>query len=546
VLSPGFIDVHSHGDNAPFVADDDTAKILQGITTEVVGNCGISIGPHDPSAADAFFAQLPSFFPGVPRIGPRFADVLAEADRRGYVTNYAPLVGHGTVRAAAMSEAARPAGAGDVVRMRALVAEALEAGAFGLSTGLIYPPGVFSDTDELVALATVLGDEHIFTSHIRGESDNVVASVEEIVEIGRRSGRRVHVSQHKAAGTANWGKSEQTLRIVAQARGSGVAVTQDMYPYRAGSTNLSATLPARYHDGGAPALLERLRAPGVLDDLRRAIAHGEPGWENLAKNAGWDGILIATTRDHRFEGRTLAELAVEMATDPVEALVRVLLEEELAASMVAFMMDEPDIERILADPHTSIGTDGLPPGLGGKPHPRTFGTFPRVLGEYVRASGVLALSEAIRRMTSLAADTFGLAGRGRIAAGCAADLVLFDAQTVADNLAGAKKRPVEWLVAHSFGLLGGPTAVGPQPRRVPAPKAKAPGCASKPRSTWKRRHTPTCFRRSISPTASRPPATSSSSPTCRTRVHGAASATTKRDVCARSCFTYGQAERRAR
>jgi N-acyl-D-amino-acid deacylase len=434
VLSPGFIDVHSHGDNSPFVADDDTTKILQGITTEVVGNCGISIGPHDPAAADAFFAQLPAFFPGVPRIGPRFADVLSEADRLGYVTNYAPLVGHGTVRAAAMGEAARPAGAGDIVRMRALVSEALEAGAFGLSTGLIYPPGVFSDTDELVALAQVLGEQHIYTSHIRGESDNVIASVEEVVEIGRRSGRRVHVSHHKAAGTANWGKSEQTLRILAQARASGVAVTQDMYPYRAGSTNLSATLPARYHDGGPRALLERLRAPGVLDDLRSAIANGEPGWENLAKNAGWDGILIATTRDHRFEGSTLAELAVEMRTDPVEALVRVLLEEELAASMVVFMMDEPDIERILADPHTSIGTDGVPPGLGGKPHPRTFGTFPRVLGEYVRARGVLALPEAIRRMTSLAADTFGLEGRGRIAEGFAADLVLFDAGTVADDL----------------------------------------------------------------------------------------------------------------
>lgn len=434
VLSPGFIDVHSHGDNVPFVAEDDTSKLLQGITTEVVGNCGFSIAPHDPAEAGTFFARLTAFFPGIPRIGPRFADALAEADRRGYVTNYAPLVGHGTVRTAAMGETARPAGPADVVRMRALVAEALDAGAFGLSTGLIYPPGVFSDTDELVALAQVLGEQHIFTSHMRGESDHVVESVEEIVEIGRRSGRRVHVSHHKAAGSANWGKSEQTLRVLAQARASGVTVTQDMYPYRAGSTNLSATLPARYHDGGPTAVLERLRAPGALDDLRRAVADGEPGWENLAKLAGWDGILIATTRDHRFEGRTLHELAVEMATDPVDALVRVLLEEELVASMVVFMMDEPDIERILADPHTSIGTDGVPPGIGGKPHPRTFGTFPRVLGEYVRARGVLALPEAIRRMTSLAADTFGIPGRGRIAAGYAADLVLFDAGTIADDL----------------------------------------------------------------------------------------------------------------
>ncbi|MBV9407544.1 MAG: D-aminoacylase [Candidatus Eremiobacteraeota bacterium] len=433
-LAPGFVDTHSHGDNVPFQADDDTSKILQGVTTEVVGNCGTSLGPHDPARADAFFAEVSGFFVGLPRFGPRFRDVLDAADARGYVTNYAPLVGHGTIRAAAMGDGARQAEARDIAAMGALVDEALDAGAFGMSTGLIYPPGVFSDTDELVALVERLGPQHIYTSHIRGESDHVVRSVEEVVEIGRRTGRRVHVSHHKTAGTANWGKSVETLRVLAQARVDGVAVTQDMYPYRAGATNLSAALPARYHDGGPQAVLARLRAPGVVDDLRTAIANGEPGWENLAKMAGWDGILLATTRDHRFEGRTLAEIAQDLGLDPVETLVHILLEEELVASMIVFMMDEGDIERIMCDPHTAIGTDGHPPGLGGKPHPRTFGTFPRVLGEYVRARGVLSLSEAIRRMTSLAADTFGLRGRGRIAPGMAADLVLFDPTTVADDL----------------------------------------------------------------------------------------------------------------
>jgi len=432
-LSPGFIDAHSHADNAPFVADD-TAKILQGVTTEVVGNCGISIAPHDPAHSASYLARLADFFPGVPDVGPRFADVLAAADRRGYVTNYAPLAGHGTIRAAALGEAARPAGAAELQRMRTLLEEALEAGAFGLSTGLIYAPGMYAGTDELVTLARVLDERHIFTSHIRGESDRVIESVEELVAIGMRSARRVHLSHHKVAGTANWGKSRQTLSMLSRARADGVAVSQDVYPYRAGSTALSAALPPRYHDGGVDALLRRLRDANAVADVRRAIAEGEPGWENLAAAAGWDGILIATTRSHRFEGRTLAELATEFATDPVDALVRVLLEEDAAVSMTLFLMDEADIERILADPHTAIGTDGLPPGLGGKPHPRTFGTFPRVLGEYVRERGVLPLAEAIRRMTSLAADTFGLAGRGRIAAGCAADVVAFDPQTVADQL----------------------------------------------------------------------------------------------------------------
>ncbi|HZO93212.1 MAG TPA: D-aminoacylase [Candidatus Baltobacteraceae bacterium] len=432
-LCPGFIDVHSHGDNAPFVADD-ASKITQGITTEVVGNCGISIAPYDPAHADAYYARLPDFFPGVPRIGPRFCDVLAAADERGYVTNYAPLVGHGNVRAAVVGESARPASAGELRRMRALVAEALDAGAFGMSTGLIYPPGAYADTGELVALAEALGEQHVFTSHIRGESDALVASVEEIIEIGRRSARRVHVSHHKAAGKANWGTTRTTLAMLDRARADGVAVTQDVYPYRAGSTSLTAALPPRYHDGGVDALLERLRAPGAAGDLRRAIPHGEPGWDNLAKAAGWDGILVSTTRDHRFEGRTLAQLAHDLGGDPVDALIHVLLEESGSASMILFLMDEDDIERVLADPHTSIGTDGVPPGLGGKPHPRTFGTFPRVLGEYVRERNVLQPAEAIRRMTSLAADTFGLAGRGRIAEACAADLVVFDPRTISDDL----------------------------------------------------------------------------------------------------------------
>ncbi len=432
VVAPGFIDVHSHGDNAPF-GPDDRWKIEQGITTEVVGNCGISLAPHDPSDADAFFAELSQMFANVPRLGPRFGDVLAESDRCGYVTNYAPLAGHGNLRRAAMGMAGRPASAAEIARMAGLLGDALDAGAFGVSTGLIYPPGMFAGTDELAALAAVLGPEHVFTSHMRNESDDVLRSIEEIVSIGERSGRRVHVSHHKTAGARNWGRSEQTLRLLAAARARGVAVTQDAYPYTAGSTSLSATLPRRYHDGGRAAVVRRLQAPDAVDELRTAIERGEPGWENLAASAGWDGILIASTRDHRFEGATIAEIAAERGWEPVRALVHVLLEEELEAWMVVFLMDEGDVERILADPHTSIGTDGAPPGTGGKPHPRTFGTFPRMLGRYVRERGLLTLEEAIRRMTSLAADTFGIADRGRVVAGAVADLVVFDPLTVADD-----------------------------------------------------------------------------------------------------------------
>lgn len=432
VVAPGFIDVHSHGDNAPFVADD-TWKIQQGITTEVVGNCGISLAPHDPRAADAFFTELAQLFPGVPHVGPRFADVVAEADRCGYVTNYAPLVGHGNLRRCAIGSNDRQATSAEATHMVTLLDEALEAGAFGMSTGLIYPPGMFADTAELTTLATHLAPEHIFTSHMRNESDEVVRSVEEIIAIGERSGRRVHVSHHKTAGRSNFGVSERTLRALAAARARGIAITQDAYPYTAGSTTLSATLPQNYHEGGPEGVLRRLRAPGALEKLRTAIECGEPGWDNLAKSAGWNGILVVSTRDHRFEGRTIAEVAAELGFDPVRALIYILLEEQLNAWMVAFLMDENDVERILADPSTSIGTDGAPPGTGGQPHPRTFGTFPRILGRYVRERRVLSLEEAVRRMTSLAADTFGIPMRGRIVSGAVADIVVFDPRTVADR-----------------------------------------------------------------------------------------------------------------
>jgi N-acyl-D-aspartate/D-glutamate deacylase len=432
VVAPGFIDVHSHGDSAPFVADDPW-KIQQGITTEVVGNCGISLGPHTAADADAFYAEISQLFAGVPRLGSRFADVLAQADRRGYVTNYAPLVGHGNLRRSVMGTAGRTATRAETAQMVDLLREALDAGAFGISTGLIYPPGMFADVDELAALAAALGPEHVFTSHMRNESDDVVRSVEEIVGIGERSGRRVHVSHHKVAGAKNWGLSKRTLQMLAAARARGVAVTQDAYPYTAGSTALSATLPRSYHDGGQAAVLARLRLPNAENDLRNAIERGEPGWENLAASAGWDSIIVASTRDHRFEGSTIAAIAAERGWDPVRALVHVLLEEELDVWMVVFLMDEADVERILADEHTSIGTDGAPPGTGGKPHPRTFGAFPRVLGRYVRERGLLTLEEAVRRMTSLAADTFGIADRGRLVAGAVADLVVFDPMTVAGD-----------------------------------------------------------------------------------------------------------------
>jgi N-acyl-D-amino-acid deacylase len=433
VVAPGFIDVHSHADNAPLLPEPDLTKLRQGVTTEVVGNCGFSLAPRLASRREQFAAFLQRLFPPARWEGERLSDLLAETDRRGYVTNYAPLVGHGTLRLMAMGMEAREPTATELREMGRLLRQALEEGAFGLSSGLIYPPGLFSRTDELIELAGHLSPHHLYTSHIRGEGAHLEESVAEAIRIGREAGCRVQISHHKAAGRPHWGKTRTTLAMLAEARARGVEVDQDVYPYTAASTMLAACLPPAFLDVPEPDVLRRLEDPDWRDRLRRALAEGVPGWENHVGDCGWDGILISSTASHQFEGRTLAEVAGDLGVEPLEALVRVLVRERLRASMVIFSMDEADVTRVLADPRTMVGSDGLPPGFGGRPHPRLFGTFPRVLARYVRELGLLSLEEAVRKMTWQPAQKFRIPERGRVAPGLIADLVAFDRDRIQDH-----------------------------------------------------------------------------------------------------------------
>jgi N-acyl-D-aspartate/D-glutamate deacylase len=433
-VAPAFIDVHSHADYAPFMQDDDTSKILQGVTTEIVGNCGFSFAPSTPERrgmlADAFDARLNA----LPSNDGSFAEHHAAADRRGYVTNVAPLVGHAALRIAALGMDARPPTSREAAHMRALLDEALDAGAFGLSTGLIYPPSAYADAEEIVALAERLRPNTLYASHMRSEANGLLAAVAEALAVGERAHVRVQISHHKAAGRPNWGKTRESLALIAAARARGVDVYHDVYPYVAGSTMLTAVLPPAMHEGGAEATLARLRDASALHALEATLTNGAAGFENLLALAGYDGILIATTASGRHEGMTLTEIAESLDVAPFAALVRVLVEERLDATMTIFLMTEDDVERVLADPFTVIGSDGGAPGTGGKPHPRLFGTFPRVLGHYVRERGTLSLAAAVHKMTGLPARIFGLTDRGTLAHGTIADIVAFDAATVNDDL----------------------------------------------------------------------------------------------------------------
>ncbi len=454
-IAPGFIDVHSHADNAGYLATADTSKILQGVTTEVVGNCGISLAPRTlPHRVDLDnYAQR--LFPVVDWQGESFTEYWAGAER-GLVTNAAPLVGQGTLRIAAMGMENRPPSAAEKAKMRDLLLAAMEAGAFGLSTGLIYPPGSFSETEEIAELAGHMPDG-IYASHLRDEGENVERSVAEAIAIGEAAGCQVQLSHHKAAGKANWGRTEATLAMVDAARERGVRIHLDVYPYTVASTVLTSCVPPWAEAGGEAALLQRLEDSGALGRLRRDIEQGLPGWENEIAATGADGIRIASTQDHRFEGSTLAEIAATIGGDGIDALFHVLREERLRASILLFSMTEGDVQRVLRHPLAMIGSDGLPPGLGGRPHPRLYGTFPRVLSRYVREIPVLTLEAAVHKMTGLPAAAFRLARRGVVAEGNMADLVVFRPGSVRDG--ATFEDPVQAPLGIERVYLGGRAVV---------------------------------------------------------------------------------------
>jgi N-acyl-D-aspartate/D-glutamate deacylase len=436
-LAPGLIDVHTHSDFAPFLPEEHEdlrlATIRQGVTTEICGNCGFSPFPTLPQWHPAVERHIVSLFGARSRAYGTFAEYEADVGERPLYSHLAVLVGHGTIRAGTMGFADRASDPDELATMQRLLAEALEQGAVGLSSGLIYPPGVYAPADELVRLARVVGRYgRPYATHMRDEADHVTEAIDEALYVAQRSGVPLHISHHKVAGRRNWGRSDATLAQIEHARRTGVDVTIDAYPYLAGSTMLRALLPPWANEGGVDALLERLGDQRVRVQITRDYETGLPHWQDLVRASGWDAIAVASSpRNRLFEGRRIADLAGENGVTPVEFVCDLLVAEDAAVTIVAHMMEEGDVRRILAFPEAMIGSDGIP--LPGKPHPRWAGSFVRILGKYAREESLFALAEAIRKMTSAAADRFNLADRGRIAPRLAADLVVFDPATVGDR-----------------------------------------------------------------------------------------------------------------
>jgi N-acyl-D-aspartate/D-glutamate deacylase len=426
VLAPGFIDVHTHSDLAPFTDTTMDSALRQGVTTVVVGNCGMSAWPRGGLAAMAsFLGTTPEELPP----WGEFGEYLDAIDAARPACNVAALVGFGSLRTQAMGHERRPATPDEVAEMRRLLGDAVQSGAFGLSTGLIYVPDMYASTAEVADVAAAAAPYGaLYATHMRAEGHLVFDAVREAVEIAARAGVHAHVSHLKLEGRRAWGRHDELLALLVDSGATG-----DQYPYAAWETDLSSFLPMWAPVGQLGTLLEDAETRARLV---RVVEQGEPDWESSVADSGW-GSIVLEARDPALADRDMAAVAAERGVAPIDLMFDLLLEDP-EVMVRGHTMNEDDVRAIVSRPDIIVGSDGMAvaPGgpLWGTPlHPRSYGTFPRVLGRYVRDAGLLSLEAAVRKMTALPAETFGLKDRGLIAEGAVADLVLFDPATVMDG-----------------------------------------------------------------------------------------------------------------
>lgn len=467
-VAPGFIDGHSHSDLFLFAEPGALPKVMQGVTTENVGMDGMSVAPIDEKNLHAWKKHL-SGLTGASQVAwtwRSFGSYLDAVDCLPPSVNITSYVGLGTIRLAVMGMTDRPATPREIHRMKELAVQAMDEGARGVSTGLIYPPCLYQSVDEVVEIAKAVRDrDGIYDVHLRSEGTRLIPAMEEVIEIGRRSGIPVLITHFKVAGRKNWGQSERALRLLDRARQQGVEITLAQYPYTAGSTMLQAVIPPWFHQEGPEKLLRLLREE--RDEIKKAIAE-RTDWENLVANNGWENIVVSSVESEAnkpLEGKSIPEIAaLRGIDDPAEAALDLLVEEELAVGMITFAQNEEDLVNIMKHPSVSFITDGL---LVGKPHPRAYGAFPRILGRYVREQKVLHLEEAVRKMTSLPAEKLRLRRKGRILEGFDADITIFDFDRIIDTATfeNPKQYPegIAWVMVNGKIVVekGEPTGVFP-------------------------------------------------------------------------------------
>lgn len=462
VTAPGFIDAHSHSDLQILTEPKVMPKIMQGITTEVFGQDGISMAPLPEQYISPWRKNLSGLDGESDAINWHYITTkgyFSEIDQAGPGVNLCYLAPHGNIRMEAMGLQNKKPTPAELQKMCDIVSREMDAGAIGLSTGLIYMPCAYSDTDELTQLCRVVAErDGIFVVHQRSESDAVLQAMDEILEIGRRSGVRVHFSHLKVCGKDNWGKIGTALQKLDDAKAAGLRVSFDQYPYVAGSTMLGVILPPWAHDGGTNELLERLRDKALREKMIRDIKRNDGTWDNFIGFAGLDNIYITNVKTEANSdavGKNLLELGQLRDKDPYEAVLDLLLEEENAVSMFDYYGLEEHIRQFMLRPEMCVCTDGLL--TKGKPHPRVYGTFPRILGKYVREEGWLSLEEAVCKMTYQPARTFAIKNRGLLKEGYWADVVIFDPDKIIDK--ATFWEPVQYSAGIEYVIVNGKICV---------------------------------------------------------------------------------------
>lgn len=445
VLAPGFLDIHAHSDYPPLQDPRGMSRVHDGVTLEVSGNCGMSPFP----LCDAEAHHEAGLYPGLEVDWRDFDQYLDRLRGAGMGLHRAWLVGHGTLRARVMGYDDRPPTPDEQAEMERQLDADLAAGAAGFSTGLIYAPGCYAQPDEVIGLARVVArHDKLYASHIRGEGDTLLEAIDEVLHVGEEAGVRTQVSHLKASKPHNWPKIHEAISKIEAARQRGVDVMADRYPYTATSTALSAVLPGWAMVGGAEAAARRCADPEERGKLLEFLRGRHPV-------EYWQRVQLATMggRDApEVEGKRVAEVAAERGQDPYEVALDLLVESEAGSEAVYHVLDEENLRTVLKTPWVMIGSDGTAvacdgPTARGRPHPRFFGSFARVLGRYARDEKLFSLEEAVAKMTSMPADRLGLTDRGRVTVGSRADLVAFDAETVRD------RATFEAPYAYSEGIL---------------------------------------------------------------------------------------------
>ncbi len=438
-LSPGFIDMHSHGDLLAFREEPvRSSRVMQGITTDCSGQCGLGPALYTDRISDWKSYILPVIGDAEKASWnwPTFNGFLSEIERQPMRHNQTFLVSHGAVRASVVGLADEEITPEHLQRMKVVLREVLEAGAYGMSFGLSYLPGMYTEKEEVQELAKVLAEENrIFMVHIRSHSEQMQEAIEEMIEVTRVSCVKMHISHLKTYCKGDFGVTPETiLQQLRTAWDEGLDITYDEHPYRGGSTTLSQVLPPWIRSGGANEMCNRLNDPGCLSRLEEEFADpefGVAGWDNFSQIAGWDNILvssIAKEENSRWANRTISDIAREMQVSNLRAAAKVIFDDEgKSAMMMLEIFSDRDLAKLMKPGVAMVGSDGIPTG---RSHPRLYGSFPLFFQKIVREQGVLCMEEAVHRVTGLSASRLGLADRGLIKPGYAADLVLFEEENI--------------------------------------------------------------------------------------------------------------------